>query len=74
MNKPKNLMVQVSRLDKEKKDFVDIVININECKKSDRRSARCPECQEKVRLMLTGDMHYEHETRGEKPCSFKTVL
>jgi hypothetical protein len=70
----KNVMVQVSRLDKEKKDFVDIVLNINECNLKDRSSARCPECQEKVRLMLTGDMHYEHETRGGKLCSFKSVL
>ena len=72
--KEKNVMVQVPRYDLEKKDFVDIVININECTKKDRRSARCPECQQKVRLMLTGNMHYEHEARGEKPCSFKTVL
>jgi hypothetical protein len=70
----KNVMVQVSRLDKEKKDFVDIVLNINECNLKDRKSARCPECQERVNLMLTGDKHYEHKSRAGKTCSFKSVL
>ena len=70
----KNVMVQVSRLDKEKKDFVDIVLNINECNLKDRNSARCPECQERVNLMLTGDKNYEHKSRAGKTCSFKSVL
>lgn len=71
--KDKNVMVQVPRYDLEKKEFVDVVIHINDCTKKDRLSARCPECQEKVRLMLTGDKHYEHETRASKPCKFKTA-
>jgi hypothetical protein len=72
--KEKNVTVTISRYDEEKKDFSDVVVDINECTTKDRLWAKCPECGGKVRLMLTGDRHYEHETRGEKPCSFKTVL
>lgn len=71
--KEKNVMVQVPRYDFEKKDFVDVVIHINDCVLKDRQSARCPECGERVRLMLKGDKHYEHETRAAKPCKFKTA-
>ena len=72
--KEKNVLVLVARYDVEKKDFVDVVVDINECTKKDRLWAKCPECGEKVRLMLTGDKHYEHETRASKPCKFKTAV
>ena len=72
--KQKNIMVQVARYDVEKKDFVDVVVNINECTLKDRQWARCPECGERVKLMFGEDKHYEHETRAGKPCSFKTHL
>ena len=71
--KEKNVMVQVSRIDMEKRDFVDLIVHINECTNKDRPSARCPECDERVRLMLTGDKHYEHVTKASKPCKFKTA-
>ena len=71
--KLKNKLVQVARYDLEKKDIVDIVIHINECRKMDRLSARCPECLERVRLILTGEKHYEHLSRI-KPCTFLKKL
>jgi hypothetical protein len=74
MNKPKNVMVQVARMNRETRQFDEIIIHINECNLKDRNSARCPECQERVNLMLTGDKHYEHKSRAGKTCSFKSVL
>ncbi len=70
--KEKNLMVQVCRFD-EKKNLIEVVVHINECTLKDRQWARCPECKERVKLMLSGDKHYEHDTRASKPCKFKTA-
>lgn len=70
--KQKNLMVKVCRFD-ENKNLVEVVVHINECTKKDKQWARCPECNERVRLNLKGDKHYEHETRAASLCKFKTA-
>jgi len=74
MIKSKNVMVQVARLNLETRDFEEKIIHVNDCILKDKVTARCPECQERVTLMLTGDRHYEHKTRAAKSCSFKTKV
>ena len=73
MNKSKNVMVQVARLNLETREFKEKVIHVNECVLKDKNTARCPECGERVVLMLSGDRHYEHKSRAGKLCSFKTL-
>jgi hypothetical protein len=72
MSKSKNVMVMVARINKESRDFEEKVIHVNECVLKDKNTARCPECEERVILMLTGDRHYEHKSRAGKLCSYKT--
>ena len=72
--KEKNLFVQVVRFNKETRNFDEVVIHVKDCIPKDRLSARCPECGQRVRLMLAGDRHYEHDLRAGKPCKFKTPV
>jgi hypothetical protein len=74
MTKSKNVMVQVKRINLETRQFDEIIIHVDKCILKDKHTARCPECQERVVLMLTGDRHYEHKTRAGKNCSFKTNI
>ena len=74
MTKSKNVMVQVARINLETRQFEEKIIHVYECVLKDKNTARCPECQERVTLMLEGDRHYEHKTRAGKNCSFKTKI
>lgn len=74
MIKSKNVMVQVARINKETRQYDEMIIHVNDCILRDKETARCPECQERVVLMLSGDRHFEHKTRAGKPCSFKTTI
>ena len=57
MTKTKNVMVQVARMNLETRQFEEKVIHVDECVLKDKHTARCPECQERVTLMLEGDRH-----------------
>ena len=64
----KNVMVLVSRYNKEKKLFVESIVHVNDCTERDRYFASCPECGQRVLLFLASDRHFEHDLRNERPC------
>jgi hypothetical protein len=74
MNKSQNVLVQVTRINRETREIEEKIIHVDECVLKDKHTARCPECKERVSLMLEGDRHYEHKTRAGKNCSFKTKI
>jgi hypothetical protein len=70
--KEKNVMVKVARYNPSKDGLEDMIVHINECTDSDKKLARCPECDERVMLKLRGEQkHYVHDNNKGKPCSFK---
>ncbi len=68
VSKSKNVMVLVARINKETRQFDEMVIHVNECNLKDKVTARCPECQERVVLMLSGNprrlLHQRIDVQG----------
>jgi ribosomal protein S27AE len=74
MNKTQNVLVQVTRINRETREIEKKIIHADECVLKDKITAKCPKCGERVFLMLEGDRHYEHKVIQVKDCSLKTKI
>lgn len=72
--KPKNTMVYLFRPFKnEETGKIEIRKVLRSVADSrDKEKGECPECEEEVTCYVQD--HYEHKSRADKPCSFKTKI